>query len=579
MLRQVFLYYKGKRIFSYFFAKAFDNTALDTLLNKRLLPYIQNPINGKIFNKPMFKFQAHFGMFNGVFFLFITDMADRPKTIAKEIERASKLFKKNFPEPQQIKETSQEKEEFTIFIKETHYFLHPKISLMGPVGAGKSTIRNILKINDMPDKRIMNFAEYYQIQLANLNFDLWDFVEPDDFSPLWNNFIRGSDIIFFVVNAERQNVIDRKIQFFINLKRREGKYSKWAIVLTKWDVNDTISKSDFQKRYNIEADIPIFELDFTSTTLKNDLDGIFSEGIGLKQALPPDFRKKLVTANNYVSEQKYQEAVDLLKELSVICTEYQEFSYLEVFQNKIADMESKIEEQKKQKARDQRKIKAPKKIQFGNFNAPKILEKGEKHNLPAVPSLSSLKRPAFPKKSINKMEQPSKPLSSTNITSLNQESLKLGEKEEELEGVNSSILQDISGSNPFFGNLPPSPAPSNVKLETNKEINVKDISKEGAKPTLPSIPSLPKISAIPKASEGEETPKIESKVDELFPKSEPMIDSSISAEIQTENPFFSNISQSQSENTEKKPEILPMDDFQIKTHQVQPINIERLENP
>ncbi|MCK5347390.1 MAG: hypothetical protein KAR20_28465, partial [Candidatus Heimdallarchaeota archaeon] len=246
MLRQVFLFLKTEKIFSYFFAQGYDATTLDTLISKRLQPFIVTPVEGKTYSKQYFDLQSHFGIFHGVLFLFVTDMADRPKTIVKEIERAAKLFKKNFPDPRLIEKSSSETEEFTGFIKETHYFLHPKVALMGPLNSGKSTITTMLRLKDTPDKRIMNFGLFYQIKLGELFFDLWDFIELDDFSSLWKHFIRGTDVIFFLVNGQISAMNDRKIQFFTTLKQHEGKYSKWAIILSHQDQADFIGIDQFK---------------------------------------------------------------------------------------------------------------------------------------------------------------------------------------------------------------------------------------------------------------------------------------------------------------------------------------------
>ena len=72
MLRQVFLYYQKEKIFTYFFGQAYDSATLDLLFAKKLESFITNPIEGKVFSKPLFDFQAHFGMFKGVFYLFVT---------------------------------------------------------------------------------------------------------------------------------------------------------------------------------------------------------------------------------------------------------------------------------------------------------------------------------------------------------------------------------------------------------------------------------------------------------------------------------------------------------------------------
>ncbi|QEE16885.2 ADP-ribosylation factor-like protein [Promethearchaeum syntrophicum] len=403
MLRQVFIYYDNEIVFQYFFAKAFDKEALEIVLKKRLLSYITNPVEGKILNKSLLDFQTHFVYANGVFFLFVTDMADRPKLIAKEVERASKLFLKNFPDPKKIKEISPEKEEFTIFIKETHYYLHPKITMIGPVGSGKSTIVNILNQEDKSHgHKIMDFAFYYKIKMGNIFFDLWDFIARDDFSPLWNNFTRGSDVIFFIIDGSNFN--DEKIKFFINLKRREGKYSNWAIILTHADNQNFVSSSALKERHVYLKDVEIFDINLIDQNVLGNLSMIFTKILGLKESLPQEFRKKLIEANNFVAEEKYTEGIELLRELIGICEIYQEFAYLEVFQNKIKELEEKLQLQLDKKKLEKDMFKAPEKVQFKDFRGVNQLP-GDKIGVPKikklpVSNLDSIKRkndPTFSK--------------------------------------------------------------------------------------------------------------------------------------------------------------------------------------
>ncbi len=365
LLRQVFIYYNNEIVFQYFFAKAYDKEALEIVLKKRLLTYITNPIENQILNKPILDFQAHFVFSSGIFFLFVTDMADRPKIIAKEVDRALKLFLKNFPDPTKIKKSSPEKEEFTIFIKETHYYLHPKISLIGPIGSGKSTIVEVLNQEKSHGKKIMDFAFYYRVKLGDIFFDLWDFIARDNFSPLWNNFTRGSDVIFFVIDGS--NINEEKIKFFINLKRREGKYSSWALILTHNDKTNFVDPSILKKKYSILKDVEIFDVNLIDQNVLGNLSIIFSKTLGLKEALPQEFRRKLIQANNFVTEEKFLKAIALLRELVEICKTYQEFAYIEVFQNKIKELEEKSQLQQEKKKLEDEMFRAPEKVQFKNF--------------------------------------------------------------------------------------------------------------------------------------------------------------------------------------------------------------------
>ncbi len=373
-------------MFQYFFAKAFDKeTLLNIVLKKRLITYITNPIENKILNKPILDFQTHFVFSNGIFFLFVTDMADRPKLIAKEIDRASKLFIKNFPDPMKIKESSPEKEEFTIFIKETHYYLHPKISLIGPIGGGKSTIVNILNQGKSHGKKIMDFAFYYKVQLGDIFFDLWDFIARDDFSPLWNNFTRGSDVLFFVIDGSNLN--DEKVKFFINLKRREGKYSNWAIILTHSDNPTFLKSSSLKKKYNLLKDVEIFDINLIDQNVLGNLSMIFTKTLGLKEALPPEFRKKLIQANKFVAEENFTKGIALLRELIEICEMYQEFAYLEVFQNKIKELEGKLQLKLEKKKLEDEMFRAPERIQFKNFKGVSHLP-GKESGIPKIKKLT-----------------------------------------------------------------------------------------------------------------------------------------------------------------------------------------------
>lgn len=387
---------------------------MEIVLKKRLLTYITNPVEDKILSKPILDFQAHFVFSNGIFFLFVTDMADRPKLIAKEVERASKLFLKNFPDPMKIKESSPEKEEFTIFIKETHYYLHPKISLVGPVGSGKSTIVSVLNQEEKSyGKKIMDFAFYYRIKLGNIFFDLWDFIARDNFSPLWNNFTRGSDVIFFVIDGSNLN--DEKVKFFINLKRREGKYSNWALILTHSDNPNFASSSNLKDRYVYLKDVEIFEINLIDQNVLGNLSMIFTKVLGLKEALPQEFRKKLIEANDFVAKEKFAESIIILRELVGICEMYQEFAYLEVFQNKITELEEKLQLQIEKKKLEKDMFIAPEKVQFKDF-------KGVSH-LPGIGN-------GIPK--IKKL-----PLSNL----------------EPVKGLDDPAFSDLDEKNPFFSNI------------------------------------------------------------------------------------------------------------------------------
>lgn len=530
MLRQVFLYHQKEMIFSHFFGQAYDSATMNLLITK-LDPYISNPMENKVYSKPLFDFQAHYGMFKGVFYIFVTDMADRPKVIAKEIERAAKLFTKHFSNPMEIKNPTTGKEEFTLFIKETHYFLHPKFTLMGPLGAGKTTIASFLGASGNPDKRIMNFAVYYQVKLGEIFFDLWDFVEADDFSPLWNNYVRGSDLIFYVLDGSQNKLTDKKVKFFLNLIRREGKYSNWVVILTHKNSPDFVTGAQLTEKYDLLKGKKIFEVDLADGDIKEQLSAIFSDTIGLKRSLPSDFRTKLQQANAFVGTEEFKAAITILKELVHICEDYQEYSYLEIFKSKIIELEEKAKAKREEEEREARKIKAPKKISFGSFKGTKTLPGQGK-----LPSLPSFKPPT--------PNLPSKPQTSTLPSAITPPNTIMASNDN-----NNEILDAIDNSSPFFSGLPEKKTLSNEidsdlsPAKPSMENSVlSDISESN--PFFGDLPTLNQSSAP-----DHPLPKVQANFSEPMTPI-PQMDAGT-----------------------------PVNEFKIQTHRVKPINVNTIEYP
>ncbi|MHA1776587.1 MAG: hypothetical protein ACTSWC_07405 [Promethearchaeota archaeon] len=466
MLRQVILYYQKETIFTHIFAKAYSKTKLEEILTKKIVGYIDKPSIGQVFSKPIFDFQTHFGMFGEVFFLYITDMSDRPKVISKEIQRSARMFQKLFPNPVDIKTPSVQKDEFVKFINETHYYLHPKITLMGPHDKDRQKIIDLLKINPEPDKRMMDFAVYHQIQIGNLFLDLWNFIIKDNLSPLWNNYIRGSDMILFVINGSDPELNEKELKYFNSIRLREGKYSKAALFLTHANYPSFIGEEVFKEKYPFLEKYSVYKMDLDASDGENQLRLVMTKALGLKQPLPPEFKNKLKQANEFVSSQKFQKAMDLLKELIQICENYQEYNYIDVFQNKISELQQKLEEKKLQEEIERSKIKAPKKISFGKFHGAKRLPTTPQGKI--IPDLSKLKKIAG--------------------KSTNNEITTLASTEE-----HESILQDIDSNNPFFNGLSKPSSSAGKQTLAKKTTAPKKHTTNQAKTDKPFFTGIPDV--------------------------------------------------------------------------------------
>jgi energy-coupling factor transporter ATP-binding protein EcfA2 len=546
LLRQVYIYLKQELLYQHFFAKGLDDAQINLLFTDILKGYLLSPQEGKAFSKPQFDWQIHYGVFKGVFFLYVTDMADRPQAIQKEVERAGKLFGKNFPDPMSIKTESVEREEFQNFIQDTHYYLHPKIALIGGKGGGKSTIVKLLAQTEEPEKKIMNFAVYYRITIKDLDFDLWDYIDADDYSMVWNNYIRGTDMLYFVINGADIN--DKREINFYNLYKRESKYSKMAIILTHADEAGFMGEYEFHEKFPNLSKFPLLEVNLNDPVAKNQIVDFFIDTIGLKKALPPEFREMVVGANQLVEQEQFKEAIEKLQDLLILCRKYQEFGYVELFEGKIKELEEKLKAKKFREEQEKIKISKPKEIQFSKFGGPKTLPLpgSGPAALPQVNALpkveTKLPTPTSPQISTpaltNIKPQVKEPATKEISTSSTETTLAGASGEMDIAQMQADIIGSVKAKNPFFGGLKqltPSTTPS-PKLPPLEELEEK-------------IPESTQPSTSVSSSEKEETPRIPTPPTPILPPG---------------------------------PKIPPMkEDFTIRVHEsaqkVKPINIDELE--
>ncbi len=381
ILRQVFVLKSGEVILEHHFAMGYNNDDLSIVLDK-IKDFFVQPMPNKLFHRPLLDFQIVYGQFGlpmDIFYLFVTDLADRPSYIEDEIKKLSKSVK-------QIGSILEKKEEILDIIKELHTNLHAKITLVGPMGGGKTKLAQILAIDkEAPPRKIMTFAEVREINIDKLHFDLWDFIM-DNFSPLWNNYIRGSDLILLIFNSAQIN--EKMVINFINLSKREGKYSKIVVLLSHSNNQDIMSEEKFISDYGeLIPKVKILSYDIENENVEAIVTHFISEVLMLKKGLPPEFREILIESNNYIGEKNYSKAIEGLNKLISIAKEYQEIEFVETFKKKIIELENKHEDHKQKQIveKTRARIKAPEKKLFKDTFKIKKLPILSKKNKPIQP--------------------------------------------------------------------------------------------------------------------------------------------------------------------------------------------------
>ncbi len=377
------------------FGTAFSSETL-VQVKETLADFIKDPLADTIFNRPLFNFQAVYASIQKLFFLLVVDQSDRPEYVKEVMKPTAEKFLATFPSiPANLKDLEKQAV-FEQYLLEVHKNLHPKIALVGPLGAGKTTLAQLIQVQGSMERLIMNFGKIYAVQIGKLTFDLWDWVFPDMFSPLWNNFVRGSDLVIVVIDSTAEGV--KGMGQFLTLHQREAKTARVGVLCNKQDKAGVITPENVKTQVGITT----YGISATTPKAKYQLAAILEELLDLKKPLPSEFKQLVVSANDAIGKENFEKAIADLERLVVIAKENQETAFLQTFQDKLTFVKQKLAEKKKRDEIEARKIKAPETHTFTQKVAVKALVPKptpaalKMTPLPQQPSTGSSKLPSTP---------------------------------------------------------------------------------------------------------------------------------------------------------------------------------------
>ncbi len=348
-----------------------------------LADFIKDPVEGTIFSRPLFNFQAIYASIQTLFFLFVADQSDRPEYVKEIVKPTAAKFFATFPNiPGSLKDPDKQGL-FEQYLLEVHKNLHPKIALVGPVGTGKTTLAQLIQAKGTTERSIMNFGKIYTVQIGKLTFDIWDWVFPDLFSPLWNNFVRGSDVIIIVIDSTPDGV--KGIGQFQTLHQREAKNARIVVLCNKQDNSGALAPDSIKDQVGLAT----YGISATNPKARFQFADILEEILDLKKPLPAEFKQLVVSANDAIGKENYEAAIAGLEKLVVMSKEYQEMGYFQTFQDKLALMKQKFAEKKKRDEIEARKIKAPETHKFTQKIEVKVLFPKPPPSPPVQPSPAS----------------------------------------------------------------------------------------------------------------------------------------------------------------------------------------------
>jgi len=185
-------------------------------------------------------------------FLFISGLSDDFDRLQTELIRLKNEFLSIFGDVLDVEIDNSMLEIINPIIDNIHRNLKPKISLVGFSGVGKTTITKLIRAEEIPLEHIPTITgEVATIKIGKLSFYLWDFAGQDQFSFLWNKFIKGSDAVLLITNSTLENI--EKSKFFLELIKEEAPYAHSAVIGNKQDLPEAVSVERIEKMLGVKT--------------------------------------------------------------------------------------------------------------------------------------------------------------------------------------------------------------------------------------------------------------------------------------------------------------------------------------
>jgi len=376
----------------------------------------------------------------GLIFLFVTGLTDNFDNIKKELTKCKKEFLNLFEDIIQHKYDSKTFEVFDPTIDSIHRNLRPKISLVGFSGVGKTTITRLIKAEEIPMQHIPTITgDIATIKIGKLHFHLWDFAGQEQFSYLWNNFIKGSDAVLLITDSSLENV--EKSKFFLELIKEQAPNAHTAIIGNKQDLDESMKPEQIEKILGLKT----YSMIAKNPDNRDKMIQIVADILEMSAEVSP-LLKPLLERDTYIEEAtqalenaEFEKSASLFEKISDLCIELGDDSLGREFYEKGQKIRSMLEkmsaipaEPKEEETKIEQMTKAeekPKVIEKlevekevskppAKEKEPVISEKKEVQEEKAVSKLKPVKVPVPPPpptKTIPKVETEAAPAKETKI--------------------------------------------------------------------------------------------------------------------------------------------------------------------
>ncbi|MFW9973637.1 MAG: ADP-ribosylation factor-like protein [Candidatus Odinarchaeota archaeon] len=254
--------------------------------------------------------------------LFLSGLTDKFENIKKELLRCRTDFINLFDEILDARYDEKTFEVFDPFVDSIHKNLRPKISLVGFSGVGKTTITKLIRAEEIPVQHIPTITgDIATVKIGKLHFHLWDFAGQEQFSYLWNNFIKGSDAVILVTDSTLENV--DKSKFFLELIKEQAPHAHTAIIGNKQDLKGALSPVQIENFLGLKA----YSMIANDPSNRDKMIKIIADILDMSAEVSPLLRpllerdKLIEEATIALKSADFEKAALLFDKISYLCVE------------------------------------------------------------------------------------------------------------------------------------------------------------------------------------------------------------------------------------------------------------------